>query len=209
MLPLDNNLFVLLHSLAGRSGLLDWLFVFLASWLPWLFVVAAVIVIVRSRPWRRGLWLTLGIGLTLILSRGIIASLLHELVARSRPFAALSFEPLISVSPEGSFPSGHAAAFFAIAFVLLYANRKRGWWFVGLAALMSTARVIAGVHYPSDVVAGALVALASAFAVHILIKRYAPEEMKPLPPEPASTEAPAETPAGGAEPPAVDALTKI
>jgi len=210
MFPLDTELFNTLHSLTGQSGLLDWLFVLLASWLPWVIGIAAVIVIVRLRPWRHSVWMVLATGLTLILARGIVTPLLHELILRTRPFEALSFTPLIMVAHGNSFPSGHATAFFALAFVLFYENRKRGWWFIGFALVNALARVVVGVHYPSDILAGALVALVSAFAIHALIKNFAPKEVRLVKTGvEGHAKSDAEEPAVPPEPPAVDAVGKI
>ncbi len=52
------------------------------------------------------------------------------------------------------FPSGHALAVFAVAGVLWRARRAR-WWAVLIAALVALSRIIIGVHFPADVLAGA------------------------------------------------------
>lgn len=201
MLSLDIFLFQAARGFAGLSSMIDWVYMLLAQYLPYALVVAALIVIFRSAPWRQQVWLFLAATLTIILSRGIIVSLFHQFIERPRPFVAFGFDPLVAVSEAerlASFPSGHAALLFAIAFVLLFSNRRAGWWFFGLSLLNGIARVIAGVHYPSDIVGGIIVALISAFAIHVLVRNYAPKEIRSIP-----VEAP-ETP----PPPVVDALTK-
>jgi undecaprenyl-diphosphatase len=65
-------------------------------------------------------------------------------------------------SNDPSFPSDHASAAFAIAFAVLMFDRAAGALFVAAAALIGVGRVIVGVHYPGDVLAGACVGLASA-----------------------------------------------
>jgi undecaprenyl-diphosphatase len=86
-----------------------------------------------------------------------------------RPFSVLGFVPLIS-EVGWSFPSGHMAWFFALSLVVWYLNRTWGWWFFALSVLMGVARIYVGVHWPLDIVAGAVVGLASAWFVRWLLK---------------------------------------
>ena len=208
-IPFDTEIVQALHGIAVQFGLLTWVVVLAATYLPYILGVAALVVIFRERPWRKAIWLFLAVGLTAILSRGLITSLLHQFVERARPFVALGFDPLVTVSASerlASFPSGHAAFFFAIAFVLFYSNRRTGWWFVGFSVLNGLARVAAGVHYPSDVLGGIIIALASAYAVHLLIRRFAPKivvSMKQPPAEPAAPALPEKS--EGEPPPGVPA----
>ncbi|HEY9856728.1 MAG TPA: phosphatase PAP2 family protein, partial [Stenomitos sp.] len=58
-----------------------------------------------------------------------------------------------------SFPSGHAAVSFAAATVLADYNPKLAWPAYGIAALVSYSRIYNGLHYPSDILAGALLGI--------------------------------------------------
>jgi undecaprenyl-diphosphatase len=62
-----------------------------------------------------------------------------------------------------SFPSGHTGASFAFFGVLLFANRRHGWWALLAAAAIAWSRIYLNVHHLSDVVAGAFVGLVTAF----------------------------------------------
>lgn len=115
----------------------------------------------RSREWRRAaVAAALSAGLALALG-----SLISNLVDRARPFVADPGQVhlFVSHSTDPGFPSDHATASFAIAVAILL--RKRGWGLVALAAatVLALGRVAVGVHYPSDVLAGA--ALGSAVAL--------------------------------------------
>jgi undecaprenyl-diphosphatase len=59
-----------------------------------------------------------------------------------------------------SFPSSHAANNFGAATILTYFYRKIAWIFFSLAALVAFSRVYVGVHYPFDVLAGAILGMA-------------------------------------------------
>ncbi len=79
-------------------------------------------------------------------------------VTRSRPIAARPAGATLVLHPPGrSFPSRHAACAAAMTTVALPTARTFGGLMGGLAAALSISRVYAGLHYPSDVVAGWLV----------------------------------------------------
>jgi undecaprenyl-diphosphatase len=76
-----------------------------------------------------------------------------------------------------SFPSGHAAAAFAFATGVGHVLPAAAIPLRGLAALVGYSRVHTGVHYPGDVVAGALMGTALAqFTTHALDRRTAHRE---------------------------------
>lgn len=92
--------------------------------------------------------------------------LIKPLVERDRPWVAIEgFIPLIYSSDPHSFPSGHTSAAFA-ASVAWFRTAPRHWLpKVGLiaAALMGLSRLYVGVHYPSDVLAGAVIGCLAAY----------------------------------------------
>jgi undecaprenyl-diphosphatase len=79
-------------------------------------------------------------------------------------------KPLVTPPHDGSFPSGHAATSFAAATVLTFA--RPGWApaFYLLALAIGFSRVYVGVHYPLDVVGGAVLGIAVAIALRLLVK---------------------------------------
>lgn len=77
--------------------------------------------------------------------------------------------PLVHAPTDGSFPSGHAATSFAAATVLTLAWPR--WWpaFLLLALAIGFSRVYVGVHYPLDVVGGAVLGILVAIALRWLV----------------------------------------
>jgi undecaprenyl-diphosphatase len=117
----------------------------------------------RHAAWRRA-------SVAALLSAGValaIGKVISELVDRARPFVAHPHEVHMFTqhAADPSFPSDHATAAFAIAVALVL--RKRAFGIVALvaAAVLSIGRVAIGVHYPSDVIAGACVGAAAALAL--------------------------------------------
>lgn len=123
-----------------------------------LFAATLVIVFLaahgsRFASWRRA-------ALAAVLSAGLglaVGKVISELVDRARPFVAdpHGVHLFSGHAADPGFPSDHATAAFAIAVAILL--RKRGWGIAALVAatVLSVARVALGVHYPSDVLAGA------------------------------------------------------
>ena len=92
---------------------------------------------------------------------------ISHLWERPRPFTAHSSltHVLGARTTDPSFPSDHAAAAFAIAFAVFAFSRRAGVGFLVVATLIGLSRIALGMHYPSDVLAGLLVGLASAALV--------------------------------------------
>ncbi len=87
---------------------------------------------------------------------------LKSVSGRVRPCNALDWCHTlpIDVPSDNSFPSGHAAGSFAFALFVSRLEPRAAWLLVPLASLVSLSRVALGVHYPTDVLAGALLGAA-------------------------------------------------
>ncbi len=85
--------------------------------------------------------------------------MLKNLVARTRPYEVVpGLVSLVGAQKDYSFPSGHTGSSFAAAVVLLKGlPRKYGLAAITLAVLIGLSRLYVGVHYPSDVLCGAMI----------------------------------------------------
>lgn len=112
-----------------------------------------------------------------LVSRLVVKSIFLIFYAEPRPFVLLAtkVQPLIQ-GPAGenlqSFPSGHALFFFAIAMVVFLFNKKWGVVFFVSAVLMGIARVYVGVHWPLDIIAGAMGGCITGVLSYLLYKGY-------------------------------------
>lgn len=98
----------------------------------------------------------------------ISARLIKPEVGRLRPCHELeNVRLLVSCGGKHGFPSSHAANTFAAAITLAFFYRRYAAIFVGLSVLVGYSRIVVGVHYPGDVLAG--FALGSIVALTFLI----------------------------------------
>ncbi len=115
------------------------------------------------------------VGAATVAAAGLMDQLLKNTVCRARPSAPdagaffSNFPCVPAKYAYASFPSGHATTAFATAVLLtLWYPRWAGVW-LGLAALVGLSRVLLGSHFPSDVLAGALLGSAVALVVHAYV----------------------------------------
>lgn len=105
---------------------------------------------------------------------GLISALLKRGIGRGRPEAwtpeaPLSFQPLNwTAYDHQSFPSGHATTSFALAMVIGFLWPKLFWPAIVVAVLIASSRLFLGEHYPTDILAGAVLGTIGAYAVRSL-----------------------------------------
>ena len=131
----------------------------------WMALTAILMIVPKTR--KIGFSMALALALGFALGNGAI----KHLVDRIRPYAldpslrsaVLDAHPLASFPGDSSFPSGHTLASFECAVALFIRNRKWGVPALVLAVLIALSRLYLTVHFPTDVLAGAV--LGSAIAV--------------------------------------------
>jgi undecaprenyl-diphosphatase len=137
--------------------------------LVWI-LAAIAIAATRGAGVRVTLALAVGVGLTTLAADGV-SFLLKDVTHRTRPFDAHPEIHPLYVVHSSSLPAGHAATAFAGATVLAYLESRAAPILFVVAALIGFSRVYDGVHYPTDVLAGAgvgvLVGLAAIGAWHV------------------------------------------
>lgn len=156
LLQLDKNLFLFInhlpHNLLFDSffSLLSFVGYFGAIW----FVFLLLLLFWEEIKEKKALF-------TLIFAWGfaLISEMsLKSLFGRLRPeFRISEVIVVLDKTTSLSFPSGHATIAFASVYILSFYHRKWAMWYYLFAILISFSRIYLGKHYPSDVVAGAIV----------------------------------------------------
>jgi undecaprenyl-diphosphatase len=164
---LDYQWFQVINHFADRFPALNPLMAFCAENLDYLFYLGVVIYwFVRTPENRRMVMNTLLSASAALGTNGIIGAIYH----RDRPFVAHQVIQLVKHEASASFPSNHAAAAFAVAASIWLWRRKDGRvWFV-LAALIGFSRIWSGIHYPTDIVGGAILGILIAAVIGKLMR---------------------------------------
>ena len=127
------------------------------------------IALVLALVWRRRGVLVLTV--IAVAAADLAARGLKQLVDVERPSSRYAEpKPLVAAPHDHTFPSGHAATSFAAATILTAARPRWGpLWFL-LALAVGFSRVYVGVHYPLDIVGGAVLGIATAIALRRLVR---------------------------------------
>lgn len=169
MKALDLNILRFLQKL--RFPLLDLMMTFVTTigngGIIWI-VISLVLLIQNDKKKKR---MAFTIILSLIISSVIGLLILKPIIARPRPFLTANFNDLLIKAPIGySFPSGHTSSSFAAGTAIYKHNKKFGHLAFILAALIAISRMYHSVHYPTDIIGGVLLGLASGIVSYKITK---------------------------------------
>ena len=156
---MDTKLFYAVN-LGMENSLFDWLMPIITGYEIWILPVIALSVYLVYKNPRQGLFIIAAAVLAVTLSDLINHRVLKEIFARPRPCNVLPDVHLITgCSGSLSFPSSHAVNSFTLAAVFGFYERRLWIITAPAASLVAFSRVYLGVHYPADVIVGAMVGI--------------------------------------------------
>jgi undecaprenyl-diphosphatase len=178
-LPIDLALLKFFNNTIAMPAL-DHFFTYICNFDIWRWPVVLVAIAVLWKGGPKGRWMVALSVLAILIIDPTIYRIIKPLVGRIRP----CHEPLLVWvrAADGcggvfSFPSSHAANMFGLAVVIGAFYKSTRYYIYPLAALVAIGRVYLGVHYPSDVIAGAIYGAAVGLAVMAMAKKLAPEKI--------------------------------
>ncbi len=145
---------------------------FFSQWMVYLVPLAVVMYmfVTERRPVKKSIYLVVTVALAVLITDYFFKGLFEV----ARPFTTLGFTPIITEAGF-SFPSGHASfagALFAATSLVISRHR----WFDGvigiLCVLIALSRMMLGVHYPTDIIAGFFWGFLFAYGVYTILKKY-------------------------------------
>ena len=171
---IDSQLFLMLNgSDSAYWDAVMWLVTKTVTWLPLLVVV--VYVILKNTGWRQTLLIIFSMAIAVLLADQISSSVIKPLVMRWRPthdaVLASSVDTVFSYTGgRYGFVSSHAANTFALFALLSLIMRSRllTFWLFLWASVSSYSRIYLGVHYPGDILCGALLGLLIGWLTYLL-----------------------------------------
>lgn len=140
------------------NGILDWLMPKITALgnSGTLWILLGVMLLLWKNHRKEGVLLLAGLGVGALVGNVI----LKNLVERQRPcWLDETVAMLIAVPKDYSFPSGHTMASFVAAVILFHLHKKVGIVALGLAVLIALSRLYLFVHFPTDVLAGAVLGI--------------------------------------------------
>lgn len=177
---LNNQIFFTFYNLSHKSVFFDKTIIFVADALPYIVVLTAILFLFFHRDninsnfpirefkkrIREVVLVFFSGGLAWFLSY-IFKFMIHSY----RPSIMLPNVSSLFTGTGYAFPSGHAAFFTALAFALFFSHKKIGYAFMFFTLLIGLARIIAGVHFPIDILGGFILGTSVAYLVKFLYNK--------------------------------------
>jgi undecaprenyl-diphosphatase len=176
IIDLDKKLLLILNGF--HLSWLDQPMYYLTKTFIWLPLYGFLIFLIFKNYKKQGWYILLGAAITILLANEITSSIMKPFFARLRPSHEPTLQGLVHFVNEYKgglygFASSHAANTFGTALFVWLAlkpfNKWIGWIFLW-AVLMTYTRIYLGVHYPGDIIVGALVGLASGWVAFQISK---------------------------------------
>jgi len=160
---IDHLLFQTINQFAFKWEWFDLVGVFFANYFVYFIVILLLLFLLRFKKY----WvMVIKAMVAALISRFIFTEIIRLIHPRLRPFINGNINLLIDKVNQFAFPSGHAAFCFAIATIIYFYNKKAGILFFVFASLVSIARIFVGVHWPLDILAGAVIGIFSGWLIN-------------------------------------------
>jgi undecaprenyl-diphosphatase len=176
-LELDKNLFLELNSY--HAEWLDVVMWFISNKLVWIPFYLIILYFIFKVHGTKGILILVCIALTITLADQISSSLMKPFFARLRPTHDPELEGLVHTvngyrGEKFGFASSHAANTFGLAlfiFLLFRERTRQVRWIFAWALLVAYSRIYLGVHYPGDILVGAVVGMICAVGCFYLYEK--------------------------------------
>ncbi len=155
--------FRLINDLAGHNVWLDRFMIFAADKMGYFLIASIIVLFWKKDYFKKIIFVSLG---SALIGRLVFVGLIRYLFYSPRPFLILeNVNRLVNEVMESSFPSGHTTFYFALAMGVYLYNKKSGLIYLILAGFLGLARIFVGVHWPLDILVGAVLGIFTAYII--------------------------------------------
>jgi undecaprenyl-diphosphatase len=166
---MNENLFRLINDLGKQHTFYNPIFVFIAEYMG-IFLALAVVTFWFTRVKQNRIMIICS-SITFVIAE-IIGKLAGKIHSNNQPFAELSnVNQLIEKAVDNSFPSDHTILFFSFCMTFWLFRGGKGFFWILLAFLVGISRIWVGVHYPADIMVGAVISIISALLVFRVVPK--------------------------------------
>ncbi len=172
---MNETIFNVLNSLAGNYWLFDKGVNFFANQFPFLLLGGLLVFLWIHRDKEGGIKKharDLFVVVTAAFVAWLVARTIKYFFPYDRPSALESTTVLFMADDLQSFPSGHATFFFALPAALYFYHKRIAFWYAIGALFIGLSRIIGGVHWPLDILAGYILGGVIGGAVYFVYKTY-------------------------------------
>lgn len=167
---INEIIFYAFNNLAGWNDLFDSFVIFCADPLGYLLLGGLMVFLFTHKDKRKGVR-----DVTVVMTAALLAWLIAHAIKYFyyHPRPSEFFETYILFNPDSqqSFPSGHATFFSALAVALYFYHKKLAYVYGVGAVLIGFARIVGGVHWPFDILAGWVLGGCIAVVSYFLCKK--------------------------------------
>lgn len=167
---IDLVIFNWINGFAGHWPWLDFLGIFCAVYLGYILLASLALFLLKDfkKYWK----IVTEAVIAAFFVRFVLVEIFYSLHFRLRPFVHNHVNFLISYDPTAtSFPSGHASFYFALSTIIFWYNKKAGILFYIASFFICLGRIFVGVHWPSDVIAGAMLGIITGLILNKLFRK--------------------------------------
>ncbi len=172
MSSFNQSLFQIIYGLSHKHWFLDYIFIFFAEYLPYILLIFFSLTVFSEKDFHKRVYFFSLAALSLIFLFGIVTEVIRYFFHSPRPFLELGFIPLIKDPGTNSMPSGHMTLLMPFGLTLYQLNKRKGILFTSLVVIVGFFRIVTGVHWPLDILAGLILSALCFYLVKRLLPAY-------------------------------------